>query len=327
MNIISSFDEFLLQNETRKKRTHNPSDLTACLRQLYYKWNGVEKSNPPTAGNIIKMQFGNLAEELLVPWLDNEVHKGRIQGYEQQVEVWSNEPDLEVQLHGYQDFVLTRPDGTKVGLECKSSFGQGIKYIQSTGKPKPEHLVQCYAYMKYGEPKEYWLFYIGRDNGYRTCFYLTYNETREAITFDDLADFYHKKTGGTARTKPMDSVVEWATKQEEIEYDDANDCYYFNDSKKNGLMTCEGQPVNIDWDYYIGRMQLSESTIGGELPPEREFKAAIKEGNPKYRYQRNNVTYSSDYQCMYCDWLNHCWKPLIEDSKNGTMYYGDEVVE
>lgn len=270
MNIINSFDDFLLQSETREKRTHNPSDLTACLRQLYYKWNGVEKSNPPTAGNIIKMQFGNLAEELLVPWLDNEVHKGHIQGYEQQVEVWSNEPDLEIQLHGYQDFVLTRPDGVKVGLECKSSFGQGIKYIQSTGKPKPEHLVQCYAYMKYGEPKEYWLFYIGRDNGYRTCFYLRYN---------------------------------------------------------NGAMSCDGEPVDIDWDYYIGRMQLSESTIDGEFPPGREFKAAIKDGEVRAKFQRNNKEYKSDWQCNYCDWRDKCWQPLIDNSKNGTMYYGEEVVE
>ena len=145
MNIIDAFDDYLLAGENYKKRTHNPSDLTSCLRQLYYKWNGVEKSNPPTAGNIIKMKFGNLAEELLVGWLDYEVKRGAIKSYEQQVEVWSHEKDfLEFQLHGYQDFILTRKDDTIVGIECKSSFGRGIVEIQRTGKPKPDHLVQCY---------------------------------------------------------------------------------------------------------------------------------------------------------------------------------------
>lgn len=37
------------------------------------------------------------------------------------------------------------------------------------------------------------------------------------MTWNDLADFYHKKTGGTARTRPMDQVYDWAVEQEEIE--------------------------------------------------------------------------------------------------------------
>ena len=270
MNIINSFDDYLLAGENYKKRTHNPSDLTSCLRQLYYKWNAVEKSNPPTAGNIIKMRFGNLAEELLVGWLDSEVESGAIKSYDQQVEVWSHEEDLEIQLHGYQDFILTRKDDTIVGVECKSSFGRGIVEIQRTGKPKPDHLVQCYCYMKYGEAKEYWLFYIGRDNGYRTSFHLTY---------------------------------------------------------KDDVMYVDGTEYPVDWTRYMKRMQLSEATIGGEIAPEREFKAAIKDGEIKAKYQRNNVEYKSDWQCIYCDWKDHCYKPLIEESKSGKMFFGEDEVK
>lgn len=36
------------------------------------------------------------------------------------------------------------------------------------------------------------------------------------LTWDDLADFYHKKTGGHARTKQMDTIYDWAIKQPEI---------------------------------------------------------------------------------------------------------------
>lgn len=36
------------------------------------------------------------------------------------------------------------------------------------------------------------------------------------LTWDDLADFYNKKTGGSARTRPMESIFEWALTQPEI---------------------------------------------------------------------------------------------------------------
>lgn len=36
------------------------------------------------------------------------------------------------------------------------------------------------------------------------------------LTWDQIADFYDKKTGGTARIQPMKSIYNWAVKQEEI---------------------------------------------------------------------------------------------------------------
>jgi hypothetical protein len=39
---------------------------------------------------------------------------------------------------------------------------------------------------------------------------------KKYLTWDDLADFYAKKTGGRARIKPMDMIYKWACKQEEI---------------------------------------------------------------------------------------------------------------
>ena len=36
------------------------------------------------------------------------------------------------------------------------------------------------------------------------------------LTWDDVADFYKKKTGRTARTLPMDKVYDWALLQSEI---------------------------------------------------------------------------------------------------------------
>jgi len=173
MNIINRLDTYLLEKNKRKRTSHYPSDVNSCLRQLYYKWNNVDESDPPTAGNIIKMKFGTLAENIVRDYLQWEKGKGAIKDFAEQVEITGIEADLSYKIHGYQDFVITNKDNTLVGIECKSSFGRGIKEIQQSG-PKEDHVLQVYQYMRYGEPKKYYLVYIGRDNGYRTQFEVHY---------------------------------------------------------------------------------------------------------------------------------------------------------
>jgi hypothetical protein len=51
----------------------------------------------------------------------------------------------------------------------------------------------------------------------------------EYLTWDDLAGFYKKKTGKTARIKPMHVVYSWAIKQKEIV------------ESENGLILKEGK--------------------------------------------------------------------------------------
>jgi hypothetical protein len=40
--------------------------------------------------------------------------------------------------------------------------------------------------------------------------------SKEYLTWDMLAEFFKKKTGGIARTKPMSYIYKWAVKQPEI---------------------------------------------------------------------------------------------------------------
>ena len=39
---------------------------------------------------------------------------------------------------------------------------------------------------------------------------------KKTITWDELADFYAKKTGGRAKIRPMEEIYQWATEQPEI---------------------------------------------------------------------------------------------------------------
>lgn len=46
------------------------------------------------------------------------------------------------------------------------------------------------------------------------------NKKKKALTWEDLANYYDKFTGGTARTRPMHKVFEWAEKQTDKFYVD-----------------------------------------------------------------------------------------------------------
>ena len=39
---------------------------------------------------------------------------------------------------------------------------------------------------------------------------------KKYLSWDDLADIYDKKTGGKARTLPMQSIADWASNQKDI---------------------------------------------------------------------------------------------------------------
>src|SRR6056297_880349 len=104
MNIIDRLDEWLLDGGRRDRTSHYPSDVSSCLKQLYYKWNNIEPSDPPTAGNILKMEFGNQAEGIIKRYLQWEKDNGIIKDFAEQVEITGIEPDLSYRIHGYQDF-------------------------------------------------------------------------------------------------------------------------------------------------------------------------------------------------------------------------------
>ena len=39
---------------------------------------------------------------------------------------------------------------------------------------------------------------------------------------------------------------------------------------------------------------------------------AIKDGEIKKQYQRDNIIYKSDWQCMYCGHRSLCWRDKLD---------------
>lgn len=52
------------------------------------------------------------------------------------------------------------------------------------------------------------------------------NAPQKALTWDDLANLYKEKTGRTARIRPMDEILKWATKHPDFYVD--NDGYLYH---------------------------------------------------------------------------------------------------
>lgn len=56
--------------------------------------------------------------------------------------------------------------------------------------------------------------------------------TQSTLTWDDLADFYKRKTGASARIKPMDEIFDWAERQSEIRLNDDGSLSFNTETEK-----------------------------------------------------------------------------------------------
>lgn len=176
MKFLDSFDRYLLADDRWDRRSHYASDVSACRRELYFKWTGEPYSDPPNAGARLKMAFGKGAENIIGAGLKWMQQKGEIKGYASQVKYEAHLPELKYPVGIRLDFVIEQTDDPPLILEIKSAYGRGIKEIQKDGRPRDDHLMQIFLYLQYTPIKQALAVYLGRDNGYRTEFALWLND-------------------------------------------------------------------------------------------------------------------------------------------------------
>lgn len=212
MNTIDMLDRFLTEESSREKKSHWASDVSSCRRQQWYRWRGEEKTNPPTPGQLLKMQMGNAIERIYEDMLDwavetsAEFDDGRVlASYEKQVRFSAEVEGLEYPISGKIDYVLRFSDGTSLAVELKSGYGRGIAEIQSSGKPKPDYLKQIFIYTQLTEYKEFQHPYLGRDNGYRTEFFV--RRVSEGLEVDGKRLFTLDFSQAVARLQDVESAL------------------------------------------------------------------------------------------------------------------------
>ncbi len=165
-------EPYLLSREHRKRTSHYSSDALACDRQLYWRWKSEEVSEPQEVGGLIKMEFGNKAEEILSDSLAWAKQEGLIADYDEQNKIYHEDERLEFPISAKRDYLIYFPgENEPLTCELKSSFGRGVKSVKDKG-PKNEYLVQIFIYGRvsndYGSNR---MVFLGRDNGYRTEFF------------------------------------------------------------------------------------------------------------------------------------------------------------
>lgn len=170
-----------------QKKSHWPSEVSACKRQLWYKWRGVEKSNPITAPGWVKMELGHATHDRIFKWLKdsgiqiiNEISGEKVLGW------------LKYPIHYRIDNVIEK-DGRDYILEIKSKYAQGMRSVEE--RPNESDVKQLQLYLDMADIDNGILLYIGRDNGFMvewevgraeniTTLYEKYREIERLIEVD-----------------------------------------------------------------------------------------------------------------------------------------------
>ena len=105
MDLIDQIDEALITEERREKTAHYPSEASACIRQVYFKWQGHAPSDPIEPTSLWKMRIGDAIHGFIPDLL-------RKLGYEVEEEkpVLYEHPRLTKPVSGRLD-ILIRKDG------------------------------------------------------------------------------------------------------------------------------------------------------------------------------------------------------------------------
>lgn len=76
-----------------------------------------------------------------------------------------------------------------------------------------------------------------------------------------------------------------------------------------------------NFDDLIENLVKIENSVHHDFLPERDYLVAIKNGEIKDQgFQYNNIKYTSNWQCTYCNWKNKCWENELKKYKNSNNH-------
>ena len=82
-------------------------------------------------------------------------------------------------------------------------------------------------------------------------------------------------------------------------------------------VTINGLECPVSFAKIVERLAVLEGYLQENTLPPRDFRAAIKNGEVKNKFQKDLKEYRSDWQCMYCSWRDHCWRNEIVETQMG----------
>lgn len=295
-DIMEVLEHYWMRKKDWQRTGHYASDITACRRQLFWKWTGETQSNPTDATGKWKMNMGNAIHDLMQNTLkqiseDEELRKECAwEGFE----VFSEVRSGDVWIDGSERFgglKLIRPMRFRVDLlfrddddywcggEIKSTFGRGVTSMKNDGMSE-ETLAQGVLYITLGR------------------------ESDHIAQFGDIRRYYFPIVARDSADR-FQFVLEMDGELPDVVYR----VYRSYKGEQIGEVTEYGFDL---FEQSIRRLQDVEFYIdSGELPP-RDFKMAIKNGELRDIFQADGIKYKSDWQCRYCAYREKCWAAEME---------------
>jgi CRISPR/Cas system-associated exonuclease Cas4 (RecB family) len=285
-NLIEATDAFTCRKKVHLPRLHSlyPSEASVvypvpggsmktegkCLRSVYYRIIGEEVPTQADPYSEWIFATGKGVENILIEywkcmgiWVDNNVKFF----------------DAKRNISGEIDVILSEPDGTLFGVECKSFAGYSatkevIGNFHQPGKPKTSQLLQTLIYVdlcrELGIIDYFKMIYYARDSGQR-------REYNISLTED----------GGQWRPT-IDGIIDYRFTMQDV-YDRYA---LLNDYVENKILPPR------DYELVYSDEKIEGLNKLGEI-------AKTKYDKCKNNHEKNPI---GDWECRYCNYCKVCWQ-------------------
>lgn len=188
MDILDGFDSLLIQeNKDRAKeregrrKSLNPSSASwvgeggkkagKCKRAIYYALSDAPKDGL-TVTSLWRMKMGNIIHQGLQD-MYLKSHPNALAEVSIPDMNLGYSADYSLPLAMRMDLIDLDENNKRFGVEIKTTYGRGIKRVQTNKMPYDDALLQCILYLNYGGVDYVEIPYLARDTFYRTSFKLT----------------------------------------------------------------------------------------------------------------------------------------------------------
>lgn len=334
-NMINIIDDVLRdQREFRRKTSHYPSSARVetedsiigdCIRKQFYYWRNENLIEIDPSG-LWKMDMGEAIHNWVDAKLNRELVSEIFDEVYQEFTIEYHPEFLKYPVRGRIDNLIVSEHFGNFGLEIKSGYGNAFthkEYGVINAGPKISHLLQALTYlyisrfpqeekdkwMSYGEDEErpiplpnldyFQLFYIARDNAYRTYFnidILSYENIIEQ--FSNLLD--ESRIEKIKRNNYVPVVVGANGNTyiyEDITFKEIIKSYYKTEKYLEAGIT---PPRDFYLNFRLDNPDIRINTYTERIEPIDEETVMVM--NKK----------ASDWNCMYCPFNVKCW---VEDEQ------------
>ncbi len=168
MDLIGKIDEAMLRDRlerpTYTRSNHTANDISACIRQLYYRWTEPERGTDQDqdVNRLWTFGLGDAVERIVVEALS----QARVYHVASEWATFEHST-LRYPVRYKIDFEFLDDDGELAVCDVKSGYGRAIAEQRRDGRPKQSAVEQLAFYLGARRRNRGYLLFAGRDSAYR----------------------------------------------------------------------------------------------------------------------------------------------------------------